>query len=72
MRKSKTFQEDTEVCEPFSWIDEIIWAHVNVITHRDPADMEHLLANKIKITIEIYNDEGFKYAGDYDTSTSKD
>jgi hypothetical protein len=56
MKIQKTFQEDDDISGPFEWIDKIIWPHVNIITHADPADMEHRLANKIKITIEVYGE----------------
>lgn len=49
----KTFQEGDDVSLPLDWICNIIWAHVDEIGNRDPADVEYLLANKIKITCEI-------------------
>ena len=60
----KTFQEGDDVSNPFVWIDEIIWAHTDMIDNRDPAEVKYELSNKIKITIEIYNDT--KDKGDAD------
>ena len=57
MRKSKTFQEGDDVAEPLNWIEARVWAYTETIKTRDPADWEYRLANKIKITIEIYGEE---------------
>ena len=53
----KTFQEGDDVTIPMNWIDGIVWAHVDIISSRDPADEKYELANKIKITIEIYGED---------------
>ena len=66
----KTFQEGDDVSNPFVWIDEIIWAHTDMIDNRDPAEVRYELSNKIKITVEVYGQT--LYEGDFDTSTSRD
>jgi hypothetical protein len=50
----KTFNEGEDVAEPLNWFDARVWAHTNTIKNRDPAEWKYELANKIKITIEIY------------------
>lgn len=54
----KTFQEDDDLINPISWVDEILWMHSNYRPNRDPAEVNTTLANKVKITIEIYGDSG--------------
>lgn len=53
----KTFYEDTELGIILNWIDEVIWNHAYTTQPRDPADMQSMLSNKIKITVEIYGED---------------
>jgi hypothetical protein len=58
MRKlQKIFYEDDDLINPIAWVDEILWAHSTYIPNRDPAEVNSILANKVKITIEIYGEE---------------
>jgi hypothetical protein len=51
---TKTFYEDDDLINPISWVDEILWKHSNYRANQDPAEVNSTLANKIKITIEVY------------------
>ena len=53
-RKSKTFQDGDKVGIPIMWIHDLIWDHAGCNDFVDPAEAEWYLKNKIKITIEIY------------------
>jgi hypothetical protein len=53
----KNFYADTEISIPINWIDEVIWAHTYNHEPADPAEFETRLSNKIKVTIEIYNED---------------
>lgn len=52
----KTFEQGRDVADILNWFDDIIWAHVEQTEPRDPAEIEYFIANKIKVTIEIYNE----------------
>jgi len=52
----KTFQEGDDPSDVLNWVDNIIWSHLDMIDNRDPAEVRYELANKIKITIEMYED----------------
>lgn len=53
----KTFREGVDPITPLSWVDNVIWSHLDMIGNRDPAEVTYELSNKIKITIEIFENE---------------
>lgn len=55
---TKTFYEDDDLINPIAWVDEILWSHSNYVPNKDPAEVNSTLANKVKITIEVYEDKG--------------
>jgi hypothetical protein len=58
MKKQKTFEEDTEAGVIESWVSEIMFDNnVTTIKPRDPAEWKYLLTNKVRVTLEIFEDE---------------
>jgi hypothetical protein len=58
MKKQKTFEEDTEAGVIESWVSEVMFDNnITTIKPRDPAEWKYLLTNKVKLTIEIYDNE---------------
>lgn len=55
--KSKTFQEDEDTYKSFLWVNEVLCEYSRQTSPRDPADIEVLLAHKVKVTIEINVDQ---------------
>jgi len=53
----KTFYEDDEVGLTLDWIDNLIWNHTYTTEPAKPFEVETRLSNKIKITIEIFDEE---------------
>ena len=70
-RKSKTFQDGDEVGIPLMWANDLVWKYVGTNDFVDPADAEWRLKNKIKITIEVYEDNT-SFNGDLSVETYRD
>ena len=57
MRKSRTFHEGDDVGLPFLFVNDVVWNYAGTSNFIDPAEAEFRLKNKVKITVEVYEDE---------------
>ena len=57
MRKSKTFQEGDDVGLPMMFVNDLVWNYAGSSNFIDPAEEEFRLRNKVKITVEVYEED---------------
>jgi len=56
MKRQKTFEEDTEAGVAECWVADIINdLNTTILKDRDPAEWKYYTTDKMKITIEIFD-----------------
>ena len=56
-KRKKGFNEDSNPGDIIMWVNDIIWMYTDTIANRDPSKVEYRTAHKIRIKIEIFNEE---------------
>ena len=56
-KRKKGFNEDSNPGDIIMWVNDIIWMYTDTIANRDPAKVEYRTAHKIRIKIEIFDEE---------------